>query len=235
MKRATETKVYRYSNIAYIIDALARGEMVLLDPSSWEDKNDSQYIDLYRQYREVAGVFASCCTLSRETFHHWYIFGGSSAGAFIEYDRAELEACLEGLKSGGHKLRYKPVKYLTLENVEKSTASLKNFPFLKRFGFQSEKEYRVIVETDDETMTSYPIPIPIDVIRRIVINPWLPKSVVSSLRERIRSIPGCDRLSVDHSRLIKSDRWIAAGIKKLTGHIRSKRPAYKKLRKKKAK
>jgi hypothetical protein len=235
MTSSDKSRVYRYTNIAYIIDALARGQMTLLNPSSWVDKNDSLYIDLYRQYRGVAAVFASCCTLSKETFHHWYIFGGSSSGAFIEYDRAQLEACFEALKVQGHKLRFEEVDYLTLPKVEKQNVSLDSFPFLKRWGFESEEEYRVIVESDDDDVISYAIPIPISAVQRIVINPWLPGPVVDSLKERIRSIAGCEELQVDHSRLIESNRWMAAGIKKLAGHVRRKTPAYKKLRKKSSK
>jgi len=235
MKAKDRTKVYRYSSIAYVIDALTRREIRLLDPSSWIDKNDSLYMNFYKQFRGVANVFASCCTLSKETFQHWYIFGGSSAGAFIEYDRAKLEACFEALKTKGHKLRYESVSYLTLERVEKPQATLERFPFLKRWGFEAEKEYRIIAETNDETLISYPIPIPLSAINRIVINPWLPRSVVDSLREVIHSIEGCENLKVDHSRLIESDRWMAAGVKRLSGHIRNKDPAYKKLRKKRSK
>jgi hypothetical protein len=232
MKVKERPKVYRYSSIAYVIDSLARREITLLNPSSWADKNDSLYISLYKQYREVGNVFASCYTLSKETFQHWYIFGGSSAGAFIEYDRTKLEACFETLKVAGHKLRYTEVEYLTLEKVEKAQATLERFPFLKRWGFESEQEYRVIVESDDKNLISYPIKIPIGVINRIVINPWLPRTVVQSLRETIHSINGCENLAVDHSRLIESARWMAAGVRKLSGHLRTKSPVYKKLQKK---
>ncbi|HEX3664381.1 MAG TPA: hypothetical protein VHU23_04010 [Rhizomicrobium sp.] len=221
MKSSDNSKVYRYTSIAYVIDALSRREMTLLNPSSWVDKNDSLYISFYKQYRNVAHVFATCCTLSKETFQHWYIFGVSSAGAFIEYDRATLEACFEELKLQGHSLRFDEVQYLTLENVEKPTVSLESFPFLKRWGFGPEKEYRVIAETNNHDAISYPIPIPLNVIRRVVINPWLPRSVVDSLKARIRSIDGCEKLKVDHSRLIESDRWIAAGVRKLSGHLRT--------------
>jgi hypothetical protein len=232
MNTRERPKVYRYSSIAYVIDALTRREITLLNPSSWADKNDSLYINLYKQFRGVANVFASCCTLSKETFQHWYIFGGSSAGAFIEYDRVKLEAHFETLKAEGHKLRYEDVMYLTLEKVEGPLAKLERFPFLKRWGFEAEKEYRVIVETDDENVISYPIPIPLNAINRLVINPWLPRPVVESLKDAIHSIDGCEDLKVDHSRLIESDRWMVAGIKKLSGHLRTASPAYQKLRKK---
>ena len=227
-----ESKVYRYSSIAYIIDAIARSQITLVDPASWADKNDSFFIDLYRQYRGVAAVFASCCTLSKETFHHWYVFGGSSAGAFIEYDRARLEACFDTLKTQGHKLRFEKVTYLTLQDVEGPQATLDRLPFLKRWGFDAEKEYRVIVETDDEEMIAYPLAVPNSAIRRIVVNPWLPRSVVDSIKTRIQGIDGCEKLKVDHSRLIESDRWKAAGIRKLAGYRRTIDPTFKKLRKK---
>jgi hypothetical protein len=232
MKNRTNAKVYRYSSIAYVLDALARKEMTLLDPKSWADKNDSLYVDLYKQYRGAGAVFASCCTLSTETFHHWYVFGGTHAGAFIEYDRTELESCFKSLKAQGHKIRYAKVKYFTLGRVEKD-ATLNSLPFLKRWGFQSEREYRVIVETDDESHLAYRIPIPMAAINRVVINPWLPDPVVETLRARIHSISECANLTVDHSRLIDSDRWKAAGIRMVAGYKRRHNPVYKRLREKK--
>lgn len=191
-KKRKKTLVRRYTSIAYLLDALSRQELTLLDPKSWADKNDSFFVDLYRQYRGVHAVFASCCTLSSETFHHWYVFGGSSAGAFIEYDRESLEDCLRTRKTEGHLVRFAAVKYFTLKRV-KSEATLQNLPFAKRWGFQAEKEYRVIAETDNDEMLTYPLSVPISAVRRVVINPWLPEAVVRTIRAQIHSIKDVSR------------------------------------------
>ena len=57
-------------------------------------------------------------------------------------------------------------------------------------------------------------------VARVVINPWLSKDVVQSIRACIQSIPGCENLRVNHSRLIDSDKWQAAGIRRLSAHMR---------------
>lgn len=225
--------VSRYSSIANVIDTLTRQELSLLNPSSWIDKNDSQFVEFYRQYKGAPAVYAACFTLSNETFHHWYVFGRESAGAYLEFDTALLEAHLAGLRKKGHKLRYQAVEYFALAAIEDPKISLEQFPFAKRWGFQAEKEYRIIIESD-AIAVSCQVPIPLQTVARVVINPWLSKDVVQSIRACIQSIPGCENLRVNHSRLIDSDKWQAAGIRRLSAHLRKTDPAYKKPKRRRA-
>lgn len=225
-----ERSVYRYTNIAYVLDALARKQLTLLDPKSWTDRNDSLYVDLYRQYRKAGSVLAACFTISNETFHHWHVFGGSSAGACIEYKRSMLETYLDQHRGRGHDIRFEKVKYVTLPKLG-TQSTLENLPFLKRWGFQAEKEYRVIVEADDDELSTFNIPVPIAAIRRVVINPWLPDEVVQTLRQRINTMSDCENVVVEHSSLIDNDVWKANGIRMVAGHLRAVDPVYEKLRK----
>jgi hypothetical protein len=218
--------VSRYSSIANVIDTLTRRELSLLNPSSWIDKNDSQFVEFYRQYKGAPAVYAACFTLSNETFHHWYVFGRESAGAYLEFDTVAQEAHLGRLKKEGHKLRYESVQYFTLSGIGDPKISLDQFPFAKRWGFQAEKEYRIIIESE-AIAVSCQIPVPLRAVARVVINPWLSKDVVHSIRSCIHSIEGCEMLRVDHSRLIDSDKWQAAGIRRLSAHLRKTDPAYK--------
>lgn len=226
--------VTRYSSIAHVIDCLARKELPLLDPKSWIDRNDSLFMDFYRQHRKVPAVFAACATRSKETYHHWHVFAGQAAGAAIEFDRQKLEAHLRALQKQRHKLRFGIVRYLTLKRIEGGEAELQDFPFVKRWGFQAEKEYRIISECDDSDAVMLSIPLPIKIVRRIIINPWLPSQVVESLKDRIQSIAECEKLRVSHSHLIASDRWKAAGVRIVNGYRRSRDPRYRALRKSKS-
>jgi hypothetical protein len=41
---------------------LARRELTLLDPSSWDDRNDSLFLEQYREKRGLQSVLALCFT-----------------------------------------------------------------------------------------------------------------------------------------------------------------------------
>ncbi|MDE8347799.1 MAG: hypothetical protein POH28_16735, partial [Acidocella sp.] len=84
-------------------------------------------------------------------------------------------------------------------------------PFMKRIGFAPEEEYRVIAETKDDQKGALSIPFPHSMIYCIYLNPWLPKSIAKSLKDTLRSLPGCSKLRVVRSLLIESDRWKRAG------------------------
>jgi hypothetical protein len=165
----------RYTNIAAAIDILARQELVLLDPISWDDRNDRHFMNLYKEYIGADGLYAACCTLSNETYHHWHVFGGRS-GAYLEFEKSELEAHLKGLKKSGHRLRFEEVNYYTLNAIGEGKLTPEDMPFAKRWGFNAEEEYRIIAEGDADQIT-YSIPLPVGLIRKVVINSWLPEPV----------------------------------------------------------
>ena len=47
----TELKkfVRRYTSISAVIDILAREELPLLDPQTWDDRNDRYFMSLYKE------------------------------------------------------------------------------------------------------------------------------------------------------------------------------------------
>jgi hypothetical protein len=54
---------------------LLKKKIILLDPSSWEDRNDSFYMEKYREMKRLKTLLAMCFTTKPETFHHWKVFG----------------------------------------------------------------------------------------------------------------------------------------------------------------
>ncbi len=201
----------RYTNIAAIIDVLSRNELPLLDPTSWDDRNDRHFMNLYRGFIGAEVVYAACCTLSNETYHHWRVFGGRN-GAYLEFERAELERHLSTLVDTGHPITFKQVSYFTLDRIEMGRLKPGDLPFAKRWGFQAEREYRIIAEGTASQLT-YPIPLPVRLIRKVVVNPWLTKDVYESVKASMRKIDGCSKLDVGRSHLIDNTRWKVAGIK----------------------
>jgi hypothetical protein len=207
--------VRRYTTIAAIIDILSRKELPLLDPSTWEDRNDRHFMNLFKSFINAKAMFAACCTSSNETYHHWHVFAGRS-GAYLEFDRAELEAHLSKLRDNGHQLMFGPMKYFTLDRLEEGKLKPSDLPFAKRWGFNAEAEYRIIAVSGDKTPT-YPVSLPLRLVKRVVVNFWLPESVFASVKTAIKKIDGCSSLNVVRSQLIDNERWKVAGIRVVLG------------------
>jgi hypothetical protein len=71
----TPPKLYRrYTDLTATIDLLSRKKLVLLDPASWDDQNDSHFIRKYKAIRGAKSVLAVCFSSVGETYPHWRVF-----------------------------------------------------------------------------------------------------------------------------------------------------------------
>lgn len=200
--------IRRYTSISAVIDILRRQELPLLDPQSWDDRNDRYFMSLYKEKLELGGLYGLCAATCSETYHHWRVFTGTSDGACIEIKRKELESELSKLEG----VRFGDVDYLLLEDVERLTESdLLRLPFVKRVGFTPEEEYRIIAETSEGQRPAISVELPIRLISKIYLNPWLPKSIAESVTATLRGLVGGEELKVQRSHLIDSARWKQAG------------------------
>lgn len=203
-----EGYIKRYTSISSVIDMLSRRELALLDPQTWDDRNDRYYMGLYKEHSHAASLYAACFTQDQETYHHWRVFTGTSDGACIEIDRAKLEKHVAGTPN----IRVGEVDYKTLKEIDLATsADRKNLPFLKRVGFGPELEFRVLAVSADPQGTVLGLPIKLDFIRRIYFNPWIPDTVYKSVKPLLESIDGCSHIRITRSQLIDSLHWKNAG------------------------
>jgi hypothetical protein len=210
--------VRRYTSIAATIDILRRKELPLLDPQTWDDRNDRYFMARYKERKELGGLYGLCAATCSETYHHWRIFTEVAGGACIEIKRDALENALGEIEG----VRFGNIEYLLLAQVEQlSTQDLQRLPFVKRFAFQPEEEYRIIAETVEAQCPAISIDFPVSLINKVYLNPWLPKSVAESLTLTLREIPGCKRLPISKSHLIDNGRWKTAGDK-IVGKKQSK-------------
>jgi hypothetical protein len=216
--------VRRYTSISAVIDILRRRELPLLDPQSWDDRNDRYFMALYKEKKRLGGLYGLCAAQCSETYHHWCVFTGTADGACIEIRREPLEAAVG--KTPG--MRCGAVDYLRLAEVEAlTTKEVDRLPFIKRLGFAAEEEYRIIAETGEAQGPVISIDFPLRWINRIYLNPWLAKPIAESVIETLKAVPGCGRIHVGKSLLIESARWKRAGDK-VAGR---KQPATTKLKK----
>lgn len=196
----------RYTSLPVLLDALFHKRITLLSPEAWEDRNDSYYIERYKQEKKFKTVLALCFTTKRETFHHWKIFSNGSSGVCIEFNK---ELLLKGLteKKG---FRLGPVTYKYIKEVQADKPALKDWPFLKRKPFEDEGEFRIIYENAITEEKTKEIPFDIGCIRNITLSPWLPESVAKTVIAIIKSTEGCNNIRVIRSTLIENATWRAA-------------------------
>jgi hypothetical protein len=193
----------RYTNIPALIHLLSEQKITLLDPQSWDDTNDSHYLELYREKKCLASVLALCFTRTTQTYHHWRIFAGGSSGVCIRFERSEL---LNALKKQSD-LRVNNVTYRRLDKIGGKKPATKELPFLKRYPFKHEKEFRVIYESRKNKTSKLDINIPLSCINKITLSPWLAYSLFSSVKQTLRSIKGCRGLTILRSTLIGNEEW----------------------------
>lgn len=80
-------------------------------------------------------------------------------------------------------------------------------PFVKRFGFGDEKELRVVYTSAKRELSTKEVPIPMDAIRRVVLNPWLHEALAEPVTEMFQRMAGKHDITVIQSSLIDSPSW----------------------------
>lgn len=99
-------------------------------------------------------MLALCFTRSTETYHHWRVFAGGSGGVCISFDRDGLLAAVK--KRPG--VRARAVRYLKLNQIRDDPPAVRDPPFLKRYPFEKEEEFRLLYQSETERHDSPDIP-----------------------------------------------------------------------------
>ena len=197
----------RYTDLTALIYMLRKRKLTLLDPSSWDDSNDSYYLTLYKEKRKLKSVLALCFTETDERYHYWRVFAPGASGVCIRFSRPRLAAAVR--KHSG--LQMKPVDYMRLDQMRGRKLKIEELPFLKRFAFQHESEVRMIYESATKKVRKLDIEIPLPCVDKITLSPWMHPSLSSYVKEVLRSIRGCHHLEIVRSTLIGSEEWKSLG------------------------
>jgi hypothetical protein len=197
--------IRRYTELPFLLDFLRTREIALLSPSSWDDKNDAHYLEAYAKAKAKsdAAVRALCMTEASETYHHWKVFSSGSSGMCIVFkkDRLLQWVAAQPVLTAG------PVTYKTLNDLRAERPTLDELPFLKRQAFKDEMEFRLFAMPEGATPGPLRLAMPLSVIDRIVMNPWLPKTVADHVKATLQSIEGCKSLKVYRSTLVDNEAW----------------------------
>jgi hypothetical protein len=201
----TKEAFRKYTNLPVLLNILNTKKITLSDPANWEDKNDSQFIEVFKRTNNYKTVLASCFSESEETYHHWKIYAGSISGICIEFNDNILlqRSSLPNVKVGA--VEYHEIKWLE-ENF--NNYSPEKLPFYKRQPFIHEDEWRIIYYSKDQKQDTYDIGIDIKTITKIIISPWLDLLLAKNLAEIIHTFDDTSDIEVYRSTLLENERWL---------------------------
>ena len=198
---------YRYTNLAAAIDLLKNRRITLLDPMKWDDKNDVFFMEKYKRRMEAKTLLAICFVQGGETYHHWKLFSDGQHGVSINFEKDGLLSVFKK----DNRIERGHMQYTRIKDMEESQLKDSKLPFLKRYPYRGEKEYRVIYVDTEECLKSKSYKIKLSCIKRIRLSPWMPKPLVKSVTETLKSIRGCSGLEIVRSTLIDSSKWKSIG------------------------
>jgi len=211
----SESQFRRYTTLPYLLDILQTNKIPLLDPARWEDKNDSRYLKIFKGKKGLKSVLAICFADAPETYPHWKIYAGNSSGVCIEFYKERIIHKV-GTKKG---FVQGSIKYALLETLRNKTPAIDDLPFIKRFAYLDEKEYRIIFTSKEEKDIEYIYIDPEDV-KEIVINPWVEPPVYQSMKNAITKAKGWEKVKIRRSTVTKNDAWGKIGEKAVKGERR---------------
>jgi hypothetical protein len=194
----------RYTNLAATLDVLPKRRLTLLSPSTWDDRNDAFFMSAFKARTNAQSVLALCFAEAFETYHHWRVFSHGSDGVCIELDKGALTASL----AEDRRIRYGTVTYRKIDDVTVNGVETEDLPFVKRYPYKDEKEFRIVyVDMDEIKEFAYVPIISLHSITRITLSPWMPKGLSDTVIETLRCLNDCRGLRVHRSTLVENERW----------------------------
>lgn len=202
--------IRRYTNALTLIDVIRNERLTLVPPTRWFDQNDALGLEAYSKLRGDGSVYAMCFALGAEQAHHWQIFASGNNGVCLVLDYDAFVDHLENLNSPD--LLFRAVEYCNLSQI-RSMYPIRHdlLPFLKRDTFKAEAEYRVVAWEESFFATStYSLPLPPHILRRVVFGPNVPESFAKTLQEIAIEKKKWSHVTFAKSRLVNNESWASA-------------------------
>lgn len=203
----SEDYLRRYTDLTSLIFLLHTQKITLLDPASWDDKNDSHYLAQYKEKRKLKSVLAVCLMQSDERYHHWSVFAPGPGGVCIKFKREEL---LAAMRKHSH-MHMRPVTYMKLNEIRRKKLKVAELPFLKRQAFEHEDEFRIVHTSKTQRLSTLDISIPLSCIEKITLSPWVHSGLSHYVKQTLWAIKGCKDLEIVRSTLISNEEWKKLG------------------------
>lgn len=199
----SEDSIKRYTELPFVLQALQEKKLALLNPTSWDDKNDAHYVQKFKQRSRLRGVFALCLTEATQTYHHWRIFTHGASGACIHFKKNEFQQWVDDTKG----LVGQRVQYRTIPQLRAQRPELAELPFIKRDAYRHETEYRLLHTSRKTSSGPVSFEFPVEIVERVVLNPWLHASTLKSIKALIHTIHGWKSLRVIPATIVNNDEW----------------------------
>ncbi len=197
----------RYTDLTALMYLLHKRKVTLLDPASWDDKNDSYYLTQYKEKRGLKSVLALCLMQSDERYHHWSVFAPGPSGVCIKFNRDKF---LAAVRKHSH-IHMHPVRYMTLSEIRRTQLNVADLPFMKRHAFEHEDEFRIIHTSKTQRLSTLDISIPLSCIEKITLSPWMYSGLSRYVKQTLWAIKGCEDLEIMRSTLISNEEWKELG------------------------
>jgi len=203
----TKNFLRRYTDLPSLIYTLSKRKLTLSNPILWDDINDSHYLLRYRDQKRLGSVLALCFTQTDDSYQLWRVFANGPSGVCVIFKRDKLLSAF----TNDSKIRMGNVNYFTLKKIRKHKPKLDQLPFVKRWPFKNEGEFRIIYNSKTDNLASHDISISLASISRILLSPWLHKNLSDSIKAALRSIDGCSTLDIVRSTVVDNEEWKRIG------------------------
>jgi hypothetical protein len=198
------TILSRYTTLPVLLDIIQRKCLTLLSPEAWPDQNDQEVMLDYKSRRYLTCLLAICFSSGDETVHHWNAFASGPAGCRIDFHfSALLDAIAQQSGCRHGKVSYRKITKLSVRDL-----SAKRRPFVKRWPYRIEQEYRIIFESRDAAdsdRVELTVPIMMSCIQSITVSQSMPKSVFDSIKKQLG--PKLNK-RISRSTLFQNKVWI---------------------------
>ncbi len=201
--------LYRIASLDRFVEALSSGENVLVSPSKWEDPFDGYILNAYGvlpggamvAFRLRNNYFGQCWSLHRETDLMWRAYSPQKDGVKLRVRADKLHDSLDsnqrGSGNGQTFLGYvsykrKPAFDETLRrgcDFGTPSESQARALLVKRYGFRSEREVRLIAYAEHHSATGlfrYPVKWN-DLLDQAVLDPRMSYTEARKAKQRIRA------------------------------------------------
>lgn len=165
-------KTYRrYTNLAAAIHMLQTKQITLLSPEKWDDGNDRHFMEVYQKRRKLDTLLAICLAQDSDTYGHWRVFSPNVDGVCVVLQKDLLISSFDGTPG----IRHREVDYKEIARLDGTLPKTANLPFMKRWPYKPEGEYRIIYESNAEKVVAKNFPLPPGCITQVILSPWMPE------------------------------------------------------------
>lgn len=194
----------RYTELPYLLHMLSTRSITLLNPVSWEDRNDAYFLKRYVERCNLKSVQVMCLTKSAATYHHWHVFAHNASGVRIEFNESLFAQWVEQIAGA----RLERVKYFKMDMDLLEKIPLRDLPFAKRHAFRHENEIRLLVEDANEILPFRAIPFNYGMIKEVILSPWLAQAAVPSVQQAIWAAADGAAIKVRRTAMLESKKFM---------------------------